>query len=80
VNAEAELIALRTMCRAAAVEIMEQWEAHCDADGFGPCNLLARLSGKLRPDLYPAHATKEEIARFNEIMHNGANLPRGEAE
>jgi len=70
VNAEAELIALRSMCRAAADEIMEHWAAHCDAEGYGPCNLHARLSGKIGPDLYPGHATDAEIARFNEIMHN----------
>ena len=69
-NAEAELIALRSMCRAAADEIMEHWAAHCDDDGYGPCNLHARLAGKIRPDLYPGHASAAEIARFNEIMHN----------
>lgn len=74
-NDEAELIALRSMCRAAAEEIMEHWEAHCDAEGYGPCNLHARLSGKIGPDLYPGHASDEEIARFNEIMHNAGRQP-----
>lgn len=47
---------LRSMCKAAAAEISEAWEAHCDDDGYGPVNLLARLEGKLPPDLYPAFA------------------------
>lgn len=75
-NAEAELIALRSMCRAAAQEIDEHWEAHCDEEGFGPCNLVARLSGKIGPDLYPTCASDEAVARFNEIMHNDCSEAR----
>lgn len=35
-KAEAELIALRSMCRAAAEELMEHWPAHCNEEGYGP--------------------------------------------
>ena len=45
---------LRSMCKAAAAEIDDHWHAHCDDDGNGPVNLMARLEGKLPPDLYPA--------------------------
>ncbi len=34
--------ALATMM-AAAVEIQEHWDAHCDMDGYGPANLMRRL-------------------------------------
>lgn len=44
---------LKSMCKAAAAEIEEYWEAHCDAEGYGPVNLVSRLSGKLKPALYP---------------------------
>lgn len=38
-----ETLRLRTIMMAAAEEISEYWEAHCDADGFGPSNLLRHL-------------------------------------
>ncbi len=34
---------LRTVMMAAAVEITEHWDAHCDKDGYGPANLVRRL-------------------------------------
>lgn len=34
---------LRTVMVAAAEEISAHWEAHCDADGYGPANLMRRL-------------------------------------
>lgn len=44
---------LRSMCKAAAAEIAEVWDAHCDPLGYGPTDLMARLEGRLPPDLYP---------------------------
>ena len=40
---EDEIGRLRSIMAAAADEIEEHWEAHCDADGFGPVNLVRRL-------------------------------------
>lgn len=40
---EAEIANLHTTMMAAAVEIHEHWEAHCDAEGYGPANLMHRL-------------------------------------
>ena len=40
---EAEAANLRTVMVAAAEEIHEHWSAHCDADGYGPTNLMTRL-------------------------------------
>ena len=42
---EAENNNLRTVMMAAAVEIQKHWDAHCDADGYGPANLMRRLEG-----------------------------------
>jgi len=38
-----EVERLRSIMAAAADEIEEHWEAHCDKDGFGPVNLVRRL-------------------------------------
>ena len=40
---EAENEALKTLMIAAAEEISAHWDAHCDADGYGPANLMHRL-------------------------------------
>ena len=39
----AEIASLKTVMIAAAEEISEHWNAHCDAEGYGPQNLLRRL-------------------------------------
>jgi len=46
---------LKSMCQAAAAEIEQHWESHCDEDGYGPANLMARLTGEIPPDLYPGY-------------------------
>jgi hypothetical protein len=46
---------LTSMCRAAAAEIDRCWDAHCDDSGYGPSNLVGRLSGKLKPDMYSGY-------------------------
>lgn len=40
---EAERDNLHTTMFAAAVEIQAHWDAHCDAEGYGPANLMHRL-------------------------------------
>lgn len=39
----AELSKMRTVMVAAAEEIAAHWDAHCDAEGYGPQNLMRRL-------------------------------------
>ena len=39
----AEIKNLKTVMMAAAVEISEHWDAHCDEEGYGPANLVRRL-------------------------------------
>lgn len=38
-----ENLRLRTVMMAACEEIGEHWEAHCDADGYGPQSLMRHL-------------------------------------
>ena len=40
---EWEIANLHTTMFAAAVEIQAHWDAHCDAEGYGPANLMHRL-------------------------------------
>lgn len=40
---EEEITRLRTVMHAAAEEIGEHWDAHCDLEGYGPSNLVRRL-------------------------------------
>lgn len=63
---KAENIALRSMCYTAAKEIEDQWEYHCDEEGYGPRNLLFRLLGKLPPDLYAGGISEEEEKFYTE--------------
>lgn len=39
----AQIAAFKTVMVAAAEEIAAHWNAHCDAEGYGPQNLLRRL-------------------------------------
>lgn len=41
--AEADNAKLRSVMIAAAEEIQRHWDAHCDAEGYGPANLQHRL-------------------------------------
>lgn len=66
---QAELIALRSMCRAAADEISENCDTYCAADEFGPPMLHARLRGELPPDIYHKFCTPEDAEQFKEIQH-----------
>jgi hypothetical protein len=68
---EIENIMLRSMCKAAAREIELHWDAHCDEEGYGPINLLSRLNGDFRPDLYPCGVTEDEQTKVLEWLKNG---------
>lgn len=43
VKLKADIANYLTVAMAAAVEIQEHWDAHCDAEGYGPVNLMRRL-------------------------------------
>ena len=78
---ECKVIALKSMCGAAAVEIEGQWNAHCDGEGYGPSNLMYRLKGQMPPDLYSAFVTHEERSKWMKwltggLMNRGLPCPR----
>jgi hypothetical protein len=59
---------------AAADEIEAFWSAHCDADGYGPVNLVRRLRGKPQNygtpmEVAVAKAKDEERKRALDIIH-----------
>lgn len=52
-----EMAELRSVMGAAAVELDAHWEAHCDAEGYGPVNLQRRLERGVAVE-YPAFTAK----------------------
>lgn len=44
-KAESDVSQMRETMAAAAEEISEHWDAHCDSEGYGPVNLQRRLEG-----------------------------------
>ncbi len=65
---EAEVRNLKTVMVAAAEEIHQHWAAHCDAEGYGPQNLMRRLEEGIPSEYgYTAGAFVElraEVARL----------------
>ena len=57
---------LLTVMKAAAVEIQEHWDAHCDAEGYGPVNLVHRLEHGLTGGGYTCSSNDipEMVNRF----------------
>jgi hypothetical protein len=59
---------LKTVMIAAAEEIHAHWDAHCDADGYGPANLMRRLEEGI-PAKYGYTAGRfEELRAENEQL------------
>jgi len=50
IKLEKEVENLKSVMVAAAEEIMEHWDAHCDKEGYGPSNLMHRLEKGLGAD------------------------------
>lgn len=60
---------LRTVMIAAAEEINEHWEAHCDAEGYGPVNLQRRLEAGMPAEYgYTAGAFARLHAQRDELL------------
>jgi hypothetical protein len=57
---------LRSVMVAAAEEIHEHWDAHCDAEGYGPANLMHRLESGI-PAEYRYKAG--DFARLAAVNH-----------
>lgn len=71
----AELAKCKTTMIAAAEEIHAHWDAHCDAEGYGPANLQRRLeegvpaeygytAGRFAELIAERDAAKAELARL----------------
>ena len=64
---KAEISRLHSTMIAAAEEIHEHWDAHCDEEGYGPSNLMYRLEKCIDAD-YPGYTAgvfaqlREEVA------------------
>lgn len=69
---KAEIETLYTTMMAAAVEIQEHWDAHCDAEGYGPANLMHRLESGIASrygyDAKTVVAMEAEIARLQKEL------------
>ncbi|MCH8552929.1 MAG: hypothetical protein LAT62_13400 [Natronospirillum sp.] len=60
---------LREVMAEAAREIDQQWDAHCDSDGYGPVNLMHRLENGLAAEYAPiAGAGNEPPAAVREAL------------
>jgi hypothetical protein len=67
---------LLTVMMAAAMEIQEHWDAHCDKDGYGPVNLMHRLEAGLTGGGYACTPKQylELIAERDRIARRAAHL------
>ena len=66
---EADNAKLRTVMVAAAEEISEHWEAHCDAEGYGPANLMRRLEDGIPSEYgYTAGAFAKLLAERDALL------------
>jgi len=86
IRAEAE--ALRSVMIAAAEEIQAHWAAHCDAEGYGPANLMRRLEEGI-PSQYgytagdfvrlraEAEALRKDAERWRSLYRRALNEANG---
>ena len=77
-KAETEIINLKTVMIAAAEVIAAHWKAHCDAEGYGPTNLMYRLEKGI-PAQYGYTAGDFERLRAENESLRAAIRARGEA-
>ena len=60
---------LRTVMLAAAEEIHAHWDAHCDAEGYGPANLMRRLEDGIPAEYgYTAGAFAAQRERITSLL------------
>ena len=74
----AQIATLKTVMIAAAEEIASHWQAHCDAEGYGPQNLLRRLEEGIPSEYgYTAGAFAALTAERDALRKALADLYRG---
>lgn len=84
---EAERDNLHTTMLAAAVEIQAHWEAHCDAEGYGPANLMHRLErgiaslyGYDAKTLQRVETERDQLRAEVERTSNNRDMWKGQCE
>ena len=70
---EGKIEEYKSIMMAAAVEISEHWEAHCDMDGYGPSSLVRRLESGDTGGGYGYNA-KTVIDLTNEVDSKNAEI------
>lgn len=66
-----------TVMMAAAVEITEHWDAHCDSEGYGPANLVRRLENCYPSQYgYDSQTVVRMEKRINEFEADAARLQK----
>ena len=72
-----ECDALKTVMVAAAEEIQAHWSAHCDAEGYGPANLIRRLEEGIPSEYgYTAGAFERLTEQGRTLRHPPRHRPR----
>lgn len=70
---------LRSVMIAAAEEIQEHWQAHCDSEGYGPANLMHRLEKGIAAN-YPGYKFGEFTKMQERITSLESQVKRLEQE
>ena len=70
-----ENLRLRTVMVAAHEEITEFWDAHCDADGYGPQNLVRHL--KEGTGYYPGYVDRVTFSSLDKKTQQSDNVDLG---
>lgn len=73
---EAEAAKLRTVMVAAAEEIHDHWDAHCDAEGYGPANLMRRLEDGIPSEYGYTAGAFRELKRRIKALEDRARVRR----
>lgn len=77
---EKEIGILHTTMFAAAFEIQEHWDAHCDSDGYGPANLMHRLERGIASQYGYDAKTLQRIKAERDRLHAENEALRAEVE
>lgn len=65
---------LKTVMVAAAEEIQAHWSAHCDAEGYGPANLMRRLEEGIPSEYGYTAGTFERLTKERDALRLDADL------
>lgn len=69
-----ECDALKTVMVAAAEEIQAHWSAHCDAEGYGPANLIRRLEEGIPSEYGYTAGAFERLTKERDALRQNAAM------